>query len=191
MEACYEKTGAIDATANTYWRAIRKRALVEEDYTLTISRTDMAKEAEPDWGAYSGGQLVDATLFNIRRERRCELMAEGFRPADIRRWRALDQMITTPYHVLGMNLWDNVALTTQFSTVVDGVNVSPQSFGKYLAPYHISSNNNVYNGYRWNMAHYLNPIAIQHFLITGGGDVAASPLYQNPGWSLVANEGAQ
>ncbi|MDR0506184.1 MAG: RagB/SusD family nutrient uptake outer membrane protein [Dysgonamonadaceae bacterium] len=194
IEACYEKTGTLDSDAQKYWKAIRDRSKVG-DYNVTIANTDMNKEAETDWGAYSAGQLIDPTLFNIRRERRCELMAEGFRPADIRRWRSMDQMMTQPYHVLGINLWDKMATDADFLAgnpggLRENVNVSPQSFGKYLAPYHIISNNHVYNGYRWNMAHYLEPIAIQHFLITGASDVSASPLYQNPGWTLTAGEGA-
>ena len=188
IEACYEKTGAIDATADKYWRQIRKRAMVNEDYNVTIAATDMAKEAETDWGAYSAGKLVDATLYNIRRERRCEFIAEGFRGSDIRRWRAMDQMIQTPYHVLGINLWENENLA-DLGDLIPGENVSEASFSKYLAPYHIYSNNRAYNGYRWNMAHYLEPIAIQHFLITGNGVAEQSPLYQNPGWPLIPNEG--
>ena len=189
IEACYELNGSIDADADRYWRAIRGRAGVNEDYNETIRLTDMNVEAQTDWGAYSAGKLVDPTLFNIRRERRCEFMAEGFRRDDIRRWRSMDQMIETPYHVLGMNLWENTGLSEYDGIIEEGVNVSPRDFSKYLAPYHIFSNNRVYNGYRWNMAHYLEPIAIQHFLITGGGDASASPLYQNPGWPLVPNQG--
>ena len=42
------------------------------------------------------------------------------------------------------------------------------------------------------MAHYLDPIAIQHFLITSeNNNLESSPIYQNPGWPLTANEGAQ
>lgn len=187
IEACYEKTGQIDSQADAYWRQIRRRAKVEEDYNITIAATDMNKEAVTDWGAYSAGRLVDATLFNIRRERRCELMAEGFRPMDVRRWRSMDQMIDKPYHVLGINLWENADLGS-FSNLREGQNVSKKTFGKYLAPYHILTNNHAYNGYSWNMAHYLSPIALQHFLITGAGVAEDSPLYQNPGWPLAANE---
>ena len=192
MEACYEKTGAIDATADSYWKTIRRRAHVSEDYALTIGLTNMNKESETDWGAWSGGQLVDATLFNIRRERRCELMQEtyAYRRMDVRRWRAMDQMIETPYHILGMNLWDKMYELPEFANIEEGLNVSPRSFSKYLAPYHILENNIAYNGYRWSMAHYLDPIAIQHFLITGKSDVNASPIYQNPGWPLAAGESA-
>ena len=43
------------------------------------------------------------TLYNIRRERRVELAAEGFRLRDLRRWCALDKMQN--YHVEGFNLW--------------------------------------------------------------------------------------
>ena len=57
----------------------------------------MSKEAENDWGAYSGGKLIDATLYNIRRERRCEFMADGLRYMDLCRWRAMDQLIEQPY----------------------------------------------------------------------------------------------
>ena len=82
--------------------------------------------------------------------------------------------------------------------LTEGQNVSPRDFEPnkdigpgYLAPYHIFSNNRVYNGYRWMMAHYLDPVAVQHFLITGNGSIDASPLYQNPGWPTQAGLGAQ
>ena len=139
---------------------------------------------------------MDKTLFNIRRERRCELMGEGFRPADVRRWRAMDQMIDVPYHPLGVNLWAALAQNADFLAVnnnnlKENENVSPRSFSTYFAPYHILANNRVYDGYRWNMAHYLDPIAVQHFLITGGGKVDNSVLYQNPGWPTQAGQGAK
>jgi|GEM_PF-5798778 len=70
-------------------------------------------------------------------------------------------------------------------------NVSDPSRSLYLRPYEKTGKELVYNGYRWAMAHYWNPIAIQHFLITSeNNDLATSPIYQNPGWSLVANSGA-
>lgn len=194
MEACYEKNGSLDADAQAYWTAIRGRSKLA-GYQVTIDATDMDIEKLNDWGAYSAGQLVDETLFNIRRERRCELMAEGFRPDDVRRWRAMDQMITEPWHPLGANLWDQLATNQGFldrnGALKEGENISPKTFSKYVAPYHILDNNKVYNGYTWKMAHYLNPIAVQHFLITGNGEVAESTLYQNPGWPTQAGMGAK
>ena len=79
MEASYEKNGTLDGAATEYWKIIRRRSHVDEDFQKTIALTDMSKEAENDWGAYSGGKLIDATLYNIRRERRCEFMADGLR----------------------------------------------------------------------------------------------------------------
>lgn len=195
MEACYESSGALDSDAQRYWTAIRDRSKVG-NWQTTIDNTDMNIEKKTDWGAYSAGKLVDATLFNIRRERRCELMAEGFRAADVRRWRSMDQMIDTPYHVLGVNVWENLAANPDFlaangNNLKEGENISPKDFSTYCAPYHILSNNRVYEGYRWRMAHYLDPIAVQHFLITGGGSADNSTLYQNPGWPLQAGQGAE
>lgn len=190
MEACYEKNQVLDEYAKNYWKKIRERAKVSEDFQHTIDLTDMAKEGETDWGAYSAGNLIDATLYNIRRERRCELMGEGLRMMDLKRWRAMDQMITTPYHPLGINLWDEMyKILSKEMDLKEGENVSPKSFNKYLAPYHILDSNIAFNGYRWNLAHYLEPIAIRHISITSGGDLENSPIYQNPGWTLVAGSG--
>ena len=92
IEASYLKNGNIDATADKYWKALRARAGVDTDYQKTINATDMSKEALNGWDAYSHGALVDATLYNIRRERRCEFIGEGFHYMDLIRWRALDQL---------------------------------------------------------------------------------------------------
>lgn len=198
IEACYEKNGSIDATADVYWKAIRLRAKVNTDYNLTITTTNMAKEAQLDWGAYSAGQLVDATLFNIRRERRCELMAEGFRSMDLRRWRSMDQMINQPYHIEGFNLWDKMfdmpgwyKTSAGKTRLIEGNNVSSREFGKYLQPYRILPTNIAYNGYRWAMAHYLDPIATQHIInASSSGDISGSVIYQNPYWESTAGTGA-
>jgi len=200
MEACYEKTGTIDSKAQGYWAAIRTRARMDTDFNKTIAATDMSKEALNDWGAYSGGNLIDATLYNIRRERRCELMAEGLRYSDLRRWRAMDQMITTPYHIEGFKLWG--PMQEWYNTGQDGStiliygldndksNVSSPELGMYLRPYEILSRSLVLGGYKWTMAHYLSPIAIQNFLnTTENNDMSQSPIYQNPGWPLAANQG--
>jgi hypothetical protein len=199
IEAWYERNGSLNGTAMQYWRAIRVRAKVDTDVNKTIAATDMTKEAN-DWGAWSAGQLVDATLYNIRRERRCELFVEGLRSMDLKRWRSYDQMINTPYHVEGIKVWG--PLQEQYkddsgnSTLVYGLTnpaavVSPPDRSIYLRPFEKSQASLVLNGYRWAMAHYLNPISLQHFLITSQeNDPATSPIYQNPGWTLTVGEGA-
>lgn len=58
----------------------------------TIDATDLSKEN--DLAVWSGSQMIDKTLYNIRRERRCEFIAEGMRKDDLLRWRSLDKMKT-------------------------------------------------------------------------------------------------
>lgn len=196
MEAYYLRYGNLDAKAQSYWTQIRNRAGVDPDFNKTIAATDLSKEAKNDWGAYSAGNLIDPTLYNIRRERRCELMAEGLRWMDLKRWRSLDQMITTPYHIEGFKLWgpmkDWYSASSLKYGIGDGSNVSAPTLSQYLRPYELTTTSLAYNGYKWAMAHYLSPIAAQHFLITStdGKDVATSPIYQNPGWSTTPNTGA-
>ena len=202
MEACYESTGRIDATADKYWRALRTRAKVDPDYNKTIAATNMAEEAKWDWGAYSHGQLVDATLYNIRRERRDEFIGEGMRWDDLRRWRACDQV--NGYQIEGLRFWGSIYENTMVNDKgesylkvdVDGGkgNMSSKEIsGDYIRPYQISrKNNNVFNGYHFTPAHYLSPIPQAVFRQTASGDqtdLSTSVVYQNPGWPMVAGKG--
>lgn len=205
IEASYLLSGSLDGKAVDYWRLIRNRAGVDEDYMKTVSATDMQQEAKNDMAAYSKGQLLtDKVLYNIRRERRLELIAEGFRFNDLKRWRALDQLATNPYIIEGMKLWgpmkdwynDDQGVSKLIPPGVTGktANVSSASVSSYLRPYNINtaSTNMVLNGYKWIAAHYLSPIAINHFTITStDGNPSNSVIYQNPGWPLVANQGAE
>ncbi|MFT4203952.1 MAG: RagB/SusD family nutrient uptake outer membrane protein [Chitinophagaceae bacterium] len=195
MEACYEKNGSLDGDAIAYWTQIRTRAKVSTDINSTIAATDMSKETA-DWGAYSAGQLVDATLFNIRRERRDELMAEGFRNMDLKRWRAMDQLISTPAHIEGFKLWGTMQNWYTSSQLTYGASnsasvVSDPALSSYLRPYEVLATSTGYNGVTWRMAHYLSPIAAQAFIITSeNGDLTTSPIYQNPGWTTSAGTAA-
>lgn len=193
IEAAYEKNGSLDQTASTYWKQLRRRAGLPEDYNVTISATDLAQEQ--DWGKYSAGKLIDKTLYNIRRERRCELMAEGMRLDDLRRWRALDQVKN--YQIEGFKLWGTmqdkyVDKDNNKSKLItlpsDKPNVSRKENSMYLRPYQIvEANNKFYNGYNWTSAHYLSPIAFEHFVLTSpDGKAENSVIYQNPGWPLQA-----
>lgn len=203
MEACVEKNGSLDQTAAQYWAAIRTRARVDADYNKTIAATDMTKEAENDWGAYSRGQYVSTLLYNVRRERRNELMAEGFRYDDLRRWAALDQLIENPVNVYGMKYWNTVYSTPgndlSFTTTDedgnekflaarvnpdgDG-NMSAQSEGDWIVINRITHNDNfVWDGLTWSRAQYLSPIGCLVFVTSSpDGEKANSVVYQNPGW---------
>ncbi len=185
IEACYEKTGAIDATASKYWKALRERAGVDADFEKTIAATDLSKETA-DWGLYSGNTTVDKTLFNIRRERRAEFVAENMRLADMLRWRSFDHLNTENVQVMGMNFWDEyidkyeaTKATTGLSLIADGSpqsNMSAQSLGKYIFPYRKTDlNNELTNGLKWHDAYYLYPLGHEDF-------VFAPKLYQNVNW---------
>lgn len=208
MEACYEKTNAIDETADIYWKAIRNRAHIDENYTKTIGATVMSKEAEFDLGAYSHGAFVNTTLYNIRRERRNELAGEAQRMNDLRRWAALDQLITTPYIVEGIKYWgtcyadQNNPLCLKddagnFVAPVVGLSnpvstMSPQANSDYFRPYQKTTvSNNLYDGYKFTRAHYLSPIGEDNFINASvDGTISSSVIYQNPGWGMESGHGA-
>lgn len=185
MEADYVKNGSLDGKSKSYWRALRNRAGVNTDFETTIANTDLSRER--DLAKYSGNQMVDATLYNIRRERRCEFVAEGMRKNDLYRWRALDNMKN--YHIEGINLWDEMyQLYTDLKPQGESAspNVSSRSY-KYLRPLAVNENNLAFNGYTFPQAHYLDPIAYYHFTMSTplkGADATTSVIYQNPGWSL-------
>ena len=209
IEAYYEKNGNIGGKADTYWKAIRTRAGVDPDYNKTIAATDLSKE--DDWGKRSGETLVDATLFNIRRERRCEFIGEGFRWDDLIRWRSFDHLMTEKWIPEGCNLWGgplkdnekylkkdaagNVTTESAFIECASGksdANISSRTDSKYVRPLRvIMDNNELYDGYTWHKAYYLQPYGLQDLTLTSeDGSVEKSVAYQNPYWPTQASEGA-
>ena len=197
MEASYLLNGTLDATAREYWTALRQRAGISTDFDKTINATDMSKEAENDWGAYTAGTILsDKTLYNIRRERRCEFMAEGLRYMDLRRWRSMDQLMTAPSHLEGMHLWNTPMEKWYNNLNADGTNeanVSSKDKSEYLRPFERYSAQAAYNGCTWKMAHYFNPIMVKQFQLTAtsGADISTSILYQNPYWPTIADQPAE
>lgn len=175
LEAYYERHGNLGGNCDRYWTELRRRAGVDTDYNKTIAATDFSKEN--DLAVYSKGIEVDKTLYNIRRERRCELLGEGMRLDDLKRWRALDNM--KDYQVEGMNLWDEMYKMYD-NGALNGV-VSPSGVSNYIRPLQKTSTSVAYNGYNFPKPHYLEPIPISEFLLTVDGS-GSSTLYQNPGW---------
>ena len=207
MEAYYEKNHSLDAKAEGYWKALRERAGVDTDFKKTIAATDLTKE--PDWAKYSGDNMVDETLYNIRRERRCEFIGEGFRPDDLRRWRSFDALFPQnmgAYMPMGMNFWtemykhpDYVDKTSGKSLLLEqepgknDANISSREYSKYLFPYRkILENNEVADGFRWKKAHYLSPLGQRDIELNVLGDKENEipQVYQNPYWPTQANQGA-
>lgn len=173
IEAYYERYGNLGGNVDKYWKAIRTRAGIDTDYNKTISNTDLSKEK--DLAKTSRNQLIDKTLYNIRRERRNEFIAEGMRLNDLKRWRSLDAMVN--YQVEGMNLWDDIYNRYEDSKLKG--TVSPKSAGKYIRPFQIVATNVAYNGYNFPKQHYLEPIPVSEIILTGA---KKSTIHQNPGW---------
>lgn len=203
IEAQYMLEKKINSISDKYWRAIRKRAHVDPDYSKTIAATDMAQEAKGDWGAYSQGKLVDATLYNIRRERRCEFIGEGMRWNDLVRWSSMDQLVNTKFIPEGCNFWDSMYQTAIYNevgrteenkvTYVQGpndekANISSSQESKYIRPYRIMSNHPLFNGYTWMNAHYNSPLPIREIeLLSPDESIDNSVLYQTWGWPTTPN----
>lgn len=181
LEAYYERYGSLGGKCDEYWKALRSRAGMDTDYQKTISNTDLTKEQ--DLGVYSKGKMVDVTLYNIRRERRCELMAEGRRTDDLKRWRSFDSMVN--WQPLGFNLYSSDQMTSLYlsGNATEISSVSTKADGDYLMPLKQAGNTNARDGYNFPKPHYLEPIPLSEFTLTKDPATGESVLYQNPGWS--------
>lgn len=198
IEASYLKNGSLDADATAYWKALRDRAGVDNNLDKTDRNTNIAKEGNTDWAAYTAGQLLtDVRLYNIRRERRCELMGEGFRWMDLQRWRSLDQLKAAPYYMEGFNFWaSNYTKYDQSLIVSDGsgsATMSSKSTSNYYRFMNKTDVNNQFkDGMRWMMAYYLNAIPQKVFTVASSdGQGSDCPIYQNPYWGKTGNTPAQ
>ncbi|MDE6097363.1 MAG: RagB/SusD family nutrient uptake outer membrane protein, partial [Muribaculaceae bacterium] len=212
MEAAWERYGDnLNADAWKYWQAIRARAGVDTDIQKTIAATDLDKEEfyTHDLGLYSAGKRITSkVLYNIRRERRCELMSEGFRLDDLYRWRSLDQLKGKKFFLHGAKIfgpmlasypknrlkYDQPKMSDNNVSSPSDVEGGLNGDASYLSLWRITNENQYYNsGMTWHMAHYLSPIAVDHFLIssTDGVSIETSPIYQNPYWDIVNGSAAR
>ena len=199
--ACMKNNGNVTGKAAEYWRAVRIRAGVDPDFTKTIAATDLSKEN--DLAKYKGeNEMIDVTLFNIRRERRCEFIGEGMRMDDLIRWRSLDRLLVERFIPEGFNFWGSDAYKryegedAKFE-YIEGpdnamTNVSSRKLSNYLRPYSVvQKNNEIYDGYTWAKAHYLYPVPIRQIeLLSPSGEIASSVIYQNPYWPEERNTAA-
>ena len=135
--------------------------------TMEVGFTD------PNWPDY--GYTVDPLLQEIRRERRIELAAEGFRYDDIIRWKGV-KLYENPKTVLGMRVTDKViSLYTEGTFGGDKGRTLVEYEGKtYIRPYSKDLND---AGRKWasDDRRFLNPISKNVMLINPN-------ITQNPGW---------
>ena len=195
LEAYYLRNNRVDGKAASYWNAVRRRAGITGSYETSISNTDMSRET--DLAAHPGAYEVDATLYNIRRERRCEFIGEGMRWDDLVRWRAWDALLTQKFIPEGYNFWETAFQTYEEP---DGTkikddpndatsNVSSRNISKYIRPFSVvKANNQCYDGFTWAKANYLSPIPINEIkLASPDNSVDNSVIYQNPYWPTTVN----
>ena len=165
-EAMYEldqmNQDVLDKTINV----IRDRVGMPH-LTMSVGFTD------PNWPNY--GYEVAPLLQEIRRERRIELVAEGFRYDDIIRWKAV-KLFENPKTVLGMRVTDKVISLYQEGTFGgDKGRALVEYEGKtYIRPYSKDLND---AGRKWSAddKRFLNPISKNVILINPN-------ITQNPGW---------
>ena len=128
---------------------------------------------DPNWPNY--GYEVAPLLQEIRRERRIELVAEGFRYDDIIRWKGV-KVYENPKTVLGMRVTDDVkALYVDGTFGGDKGRALVEYQGKtYIRPYTKDLND---AGRKWasDDKRFLNPISKNVILINKN-------ITQNPGW---------
>lgn len=122
---------------------------------------------------------VSPILWEIRRERRIELMMEGFRYNDLRRWKKLHTMDTKENPKINMGAWidkdayvdDDGSSLVENLTVVDG----PTDRVGYIKPAFSAESQRIYTGEKV----YLNPLPRDQIRLYKDQGV---DLVQNPGW---------
>lgn len=116
---------------------------------------------DPNWPNY--GYEISPLLYEIRRERRVELAAEGFRWDDLVRWEA-GQLIENPETIYGMKILSEMA--ERYGSRMDNITLTEDRLI------------DVYPGRgtrEWDDKLYLYPIPLQELTLNPN-------MEQNPGW---------
>lgn len=149
--------------------------VLDQTINLLRDRVDMAHLTEnvgftdPNWPNY--GYTISPLLQEIRRERRIELVNEGFRYDDIMRWGAAEAIFNhNPKIMLGIVVNDDVISRYPENTFGEGkVELMEMDGKKYVRPYPGLTT------YKWTDRHYLYPLPQDQLQINNN-------LKQNPGW---------
>lgn len=116
---------------------------------------------DPNWPDY--GYEINPLLYEIRRERRVELAAEGFRWDDLVRWKA-GELIENPKTIYGMKVSPDMA--ERYGSRMENIQLTQERlidvYPDREAP-------------EWEDKMYLYPIPIQELTLN-------PDLEQNPGW---------
>ena len=165
-EAAWELGTFDQSVADVTINKLRQRAHIAN---MTIAAIDEAFDPKRD-------QTVAPVLWEIRRERRVELMAEGFRFDDLRRWKKGEYLSKTPkgVFVAKTDLEDRrhqaTPDVTKFTFALDGQDAGRIIiFGTIENPLQGTPNPG------WIDKYYLSPLPINDLVMN-------EKLQQNPGW---------
>lgn len=150
----------IDKTVN----ALRKRVRMDNGL---LSISDIIND--PNWEFKS----LSPILQEIRRERKVELICEGFRVDDIFRWAAADELIRgkRPLGAIRLQWEDYPGASSSFINAVKGLPIDEDGYIDLYQKFTIMN-----NGYQFNLGRdYLYPIPTDQLVLN-------PQLGQNPGW---------
>lgn len=165
-EAAWEMNKFDQDVANSTINQLRKRAHIAD---MNINEIDASFDPARD-------PEVDPVLWEIRRERRVELMAEGFRFNDLRRWKKGEYLNKTPQgvYVAKTDLEDKrhqaAPSVDKFAIAIDGENAGRIII--YGTPQNPSAG--IPNP-GWLDKYYLSPLPINDLIMN-------DKLEQNYGW---------
>lgn len=94
-----------------------------------------AGSAEAEYNFFFDKAIEYSAKVADSRERRCELIAEGFRYDDLRRWRTLDMMKN--YQPEGMHLWNTPMEEMYSANQIDASVISQSNVSEYIRPLQI------------------------------------------------------
>jgi hypothetical protein len=114
---------------------------------------------------------VSSLLWEVRRERRIELMMEGFRNEDLRRWKKLDYTDTQKYPDINKGAW--VKKSNYPATLV--VTLENNAAEGYVVPAPKLETQRLFTDTKI----YLNPLPLDQIKLYKDHGV---DLKQNPGW---------
>ncbi|HLR24492.1 MAG TPA: RagB/SusD family nutrient uptake outer membrane protein [Fodinibius sp.] len=116
---------------------------------------------------------VSPIIWEIRRERRVELMMEGFRLDDLKRWKKLEYVDTIENKDINRGAW--VDLSGYPESVAKNIHVENEAEEGYIVPAYKDASQRTFDDPRV----YLRPIPLDQITLYKENGV---DLEQNPGW---------
>ena len=154
--------------------------VLDKTINLLRDRVDMphlTTSPVADPAAINYGYTVSPLIYEIRRELRIELIAEGHRLGDLQRWNAMT-LLENPKTMLGIRITDAVRTQYEGNVVFGGTDGRPTveyQGATYLYQYPSKSLNDAGRKWSTNDKRWLDPLPTDELVLNPN-------LVQNPGW---------